>query len=199
GVLTHRPMSESEHALVSEALGHPIQNVADAPEVGGFQGVVVQGRALPPLRSPVELEAPAPGEQPSPAGLMEHARNVAQARARVPHSDFPVGCVVTTTDGHAVAGVNVEFDDWTRGLCAERSALALTLAYGLSPAALFVSCVKVPGGTPCGACRQVIAELVPNGPIWIDRHETPPLRTSTQALLPDAFVGASLRHPTADR
>ncbi|MEM8600166.1 MAG: hypothetical protein AAGF99_09625, partial [Bacteroidota bacterium] len=46
GVLTHRPMSESEHALVSEALGHPIQNVADAPEVGGFQGVVVQGRAL---------------------------------------------------------------------------------------------------------------------------------------------------------
>ena len=118
----------------------------------------------------------------------------AAAHAYVPESDFPVGCVLLAEDGRLVPGCNVEHGDWTRGLCAERTALATAAAYGVGPVRrIFLSCPTDPGGTPCGACRQLLAEHVPGVPIVMDRGEAPPARTTPEHLLPDFFSGDRLR------
>ena len=125
----------------------------------------------------------------------EAARLVSEF-AHTPQSDFPVGAVVRTSDGKHVPGVNVEHADWSQILCAERNALSTLLAYGFGTATeIYVSCVKDPGGTPCGACRQVIAELAPDSVVWIDMGDEPPVSMSVEDLLPGAFTGMGLRSP----
>ncbi len=121
------------------------------------------------------------------------ARDIA-GLAHTPQSNFPVGCVVRTADGHVVPGVNVEHEDWANILCAERNALSTLIAYGFGPASeIWVACIKEPGGTPCGACRQFIAELAPDATVWIDMGDAAPRSISVPELLPGAFTGAGLR------
>jgi len=120
------------------------------------------------------------------------ARNVA-SRAWVPESDFPVGSVVQTVSGLCIPGVNVEHPDWHRVLCAERNALSTLVAYGFDSAKdIFVSCLKEPGGTPCGACRQVVMELAPDATVWLDRVSQPPMDMQASVLLPGSFSGRGL-------
>ncbi len=117
--------------------------------------------------------------------------------AWVPESDFPVGTVVRTRGGHHVPGVNVEHPDWHRVLCAERNALSTLVAYGYESASeIHVSCIKDPGGSPCGACRQVIVELAPRATVWMDRIDQPPVSMQSSELLPGSFTGATLRKHT---
>lgn len=114
--------------------------------------------------------------------------------AHTPESDFPVGCVVRTSDGHQIPGVNVEHPDWAHILCAERNALSTIVAYGYGAATeIHVSCTKDPGGSPCGACRQVMVELAPMATVWMDRIDQPPTRVLAKDLLPGGFSGARLR------
>lgn len=120
------------------------------------------------------------------------ARNVA-SRAWVPESDFPVGSVVQTVSSLCIPGVNVEHPDWHRVLCAERNALSTLVAYGFDSAKdIFVSCLNEPGGTPCGACRQVIVELAPDATVWLDRVSQPPMDMQASVLLPGSFTGRGL-------
>lgn len=133
------------------------------------------------------------GWGPFPVAGVEAARLVAEF-AHTPQSNFPVGTVVRTTDGMHVPGVNVEHPDWSQILCAERNALSTLLAYGYGAAKeIYVSCINDPGGSPCGACRQVIAELAPEATIWIDMGVKAPSATTVTDLLPGAFTGSSLR------
>jgi len=114
--------------------------------------------------------------------------------AHTPQSDFPVGCVVKTDAGYHLPGVNVEHPDWAHIICAERNALSTAVAYGYGSATdIFVSCIKDPGGTPCGACRQVIVELAPEATVWMDRIDQPPVPMKASELLPGSFTGQSLR------
>ena len=123
----------------------------------------------------VALEAPVPNE----AAGIALAREVAE-RAVVPESHFPVGCVVTTEEGRLVPGVNVEHTDWS-------------VSYGYRPGpAMYLSCPLDPQGTPCGACRQLLAELAPGIRLSMDRGEAPPERARPERLLPGAFIGATL-------
>lgn len=195
GLVSSHALTAAELALFQEAVGRPYRSPSDTVAFVSELG------AHPTLTSHVDVSNIAIGLEESvhapPERLLREARQLAIERARVPNSDFPVGCLVDTTEGFALPGVNVEFEEWTHGLCAERTGLALTLAYGLKPRALYVSCVNAPGGTPCGACRQVIAELIPTGHIWLDMGTAPPKLTSASTLLPEAFVGASLRQPSA--
>lgn len=119
-------------------------------------------------------------------------------RAWSPYSGIRVACVLRLTDGTLVDGVNVENTSLGLTICAERNALAAALAGGAS----------APGGAgpaveqivftsnsehvtvPCGACRQVIAELAPGARIVFARQgkivrEWPTIH----ALLPEAFDG----------
>ena len=123
---------------------------------------------------------------------IELARREAK-RAHVPESDFPVGCVVETDDGTLVPGVNVENQNWSRVLCAERNALGTLVSYGFgAPRAIYLSCLRDHGCTPCGACRQLISELAPQCTLWMDRGEDSPESSGPQDLLPGFFTGASI-------
>jgi cytidine deaminase len=129
----------------------------------------------------------------NPVAGAEAARDAAEL-AHTPESDFPVGCVVRTKQGHHVPGVNVEHPDWAHILCAERNALSTLVAYGYGPATeIHVSCIKEPGGTPCGACRQVMLELAPEATVWMDRIDEPPYSLTVRDLLPGGFKGSHLR------
>ncbi len=98
--------------------------------------------------------------------LIEKARNAAK-NAYCPYSRFPVGAAVETDIG-IVEGCNVENASYGLSCCAERIALFAAAARGASVyTRLAVSCIKgdeigsPTGLMPCGACRQVIAELMP--------------------------------------
>ena len=113
--------------------------------------------------------------------------------AYVPSSDFPVAAILETDDGPLIPGVNVEHPDWSRILCAERNALGTVQSYALgSVRRLFLSCEHDAEGTPCGACRQLLAELAPESVLWMDRHDDAPARTTISALLPGSFRGRAL-------
>ncbi|NNE46802.1 MAG: cytidine deaminase [Rhodothermales bacterium] len=123
---------------------------------------------------------------------IDAARRIA-ANAFIPESAFPVGCIAVLRDGTAIPGVNVENVDWNRIICAERNAVGTIASYGLAPASkLYLSCPLDPQGSPCGACRQVLAELAPGSTILMDRGPEPPHTTTPEALLPGSFTGTAL-------
>lgn len=120
------------------------------------------------------------------------ARRIA-TRAHVPESEFAVGAALDVGDGQVVPGVNVEHPDWARILCAERNALGTCQSYALpTPHHLYLTCDDDPEGTPCGACRQLLAELAPDTILWMDRHEEAPERSTVSTLLPGSFRGQVL-------
>lgn len=91
--------------------------------------------------------------------LFEAARQV-MARAHAPYSDFPVGAAVRTEDGRVFAGCNVENASFPEGWCAETSAIAhMVAAGGGRIAAVAVVASRMPLITPCGGCRQRLAEF----------------------------------------
>ena len=121
--------------------------------------------------------------------LLARARQAAE-QAHCPYSNFHVGAAVRCTDGTVVSGCNVENASFGLTICAERVALFSCVAQGLKPLELAVSCVDAlddappTSRMPCGACRQVMQELLPAGAgIHIDGVGTKQLAE----LLPDAF------------
>jgi len=87
----------------------------------------------------------------------EHAR----AHAYAPYSKFQVGVAVLTQDGAVVEGCNVENASFGLTVCAERNALAAVQVLGKKPRAIAIRVDSAQPTPPCGACRQVIAELAP--------------------------------------
>ena len=93
--------------------------------------------------------------------LLDTARASA-LHAYVPYSSFPVGAAVLTDDGSVVGGVNVENASYGLTVCGERVAIFTAAAMGHRVIrAVAVSAPKLPGTTPCGACRQVMNEFKP--------------------------------------
>lgn len=120
------------------------------------------------------------------------ARRVGR-QAHVPSSNFPVGAVFETENGAIVPGVNVEHPDWSRILCAERNALGTLQSYALGPVQRgYLTCLDDPNGTPCGACRQWLAELAPTSKLWMERGDENPECASVSDLLPGSFRGRAL-------
>ena len=75
-----------------------------------------------------------------------------------PESNFPVGALLWTNLG-VFPGVNVEFQNWSLGLCAERTALINALSYGADEFfGIFVHAIDGDFSTPCGSCRQILSE-----------------------------------------
>ncbi|MBV9580652.1 MAG: cytidine deaminase, partial [Chloroflexi bacterium] len=93
--------------------------------------------------------------------LSARAREAA-LRAYAPYSHFRVGAALEDADGGLYVGCNVENASYGLSICAERNAIFGAIAAGGRRPfrAIAVSCVDAPdnGCSPCGACRQVIAE-----------------------------------------
>ena len=118
-----------------------------------------------------------------------------QARAHAPYSHYPVGAALLTASGKVFAGCNVENASYGLGICAERSAIVQMIAAGeRDPIALLVVTRGPKIGTPCGACRQTLAEFAEDLPIRLITHGAEPhaLSTSLEALLPNAFRSDAL-------
>lgn len=121
--------------------------------------------------------------------------NAAQAAAEnayAPYSDFPVGAALLTASGALFTGVNVENASFGLTLCAERTALVKAVSEGHRDfQAIAVWASRRPHGsvTPCGACRQVLAEfLSPHTPVVMTDESNGQLRILTMTeLLPEAF------------
>lgn len=182
-----RPAQPEEKLYVDRLPGGPFSAVADDAWIRADHAAP---KALPALTAPLPVALDGPTNSPQ-AGV-DAARRVA-ARAHVPASTFPVGAVFETDTGHRVPGVNVEHPDWAHILCAERNALGTVQSYARGSVVRgFLSCANDPTGTPCGACRQWLAELAPASDLWMDRHDAPPEQASVLDLLPGSFRGRTL-------
>ena len=92
--------------------------------------------------------------------LIRSALN-AQQRAYCPFSNFPVGAALRSASGRIYQGVNVENISFGLTNCAERVAIGTAVAAGEREFTA-VAVVSRGGVSPCGACRQVLAEFNPN-------------------------------------
>ncbi|TYO91264.1 cytidine deaminase [Oceanicella actignis] len=84
----------------------------------------------------------------------------ARARAYSPHSNFAVGCAIRSASGAIHVGANVENQSYPEGWCAETSAIAQMIMAGERE--ILEVCVVAdldPPITPCGGCRQRLAEF----------------------------------------
>jgi cytidine deaminase len=133
---------------------------------------------------------PAPMPLPVADPLMLAARH-ARDQAYAPYSHFHVGAVVLTRDGRQFAGCNVENASYGLCNCAERTALFNAVAAGCRPGdfALLAVIADTPSPvSPCGACRQVMAELCGEAmPVLLGNLAGAVERTTVGALLPGAF------------
>jgi cytidine deaminase len=116
--------------------------------------------------------------------LVGRAREVA-VRAYAPYSHFRVGAALEDASGGIHLGCNVEAASYGLSICAERAAIFSAVSAGAARpfSALAVTCLDG-GCSPCGACRQVIAEhFAADAPIAVDGlgEFTP------SELLPHAF------------
>lgn len=111
------------------------------------------------------------------------ARNTAYA----PYSKFHVGAALLGTCGEVFTGCNVENASYGLAICAERTAVFKAVSEGVkSFSAIAISVTN--GGSPCGACRQVLNEFNPKMKIYLgDENGTLIRETVLDELLPDAF------------
>ncbi len=114
----------------------------------------------------------------------------AQTRAFCAYSNFPVGAALRTASGRIFQGVNVENASFGLTICAERVAASAAVAAGEREFEQ-IAVVSRTGVTPCGACRQFLAEFNPSLPIvMIDSLQPGVIHESTLAeLLPGRFKG----------
>ena len=105
-------------------------------------------------------------------------------RAYAPYSSFNVGAAVRARDGRMFEGVNVENAAYPLGVCAEKSALTTAVTEGYKPGDLEAIAITA---SPCGGCRQWLAELKLDRVIYVNNAGD--VVTATPAeLLPDTFV-----------
>ncbi|MBS2017591.1 MAG: cytidine deaminase [Deltaproteobacteria bacterium] len=95
--------------------------------------------------------------------LVQEAKAVRE-HAYAPFSKYLVGAAIATKQGSIFVGCNVENSTYGATICAERGAIMQMVAHGeREPIACAV--VTADGGSPCGICRQVLAEFALDMPI----------------------------------
>lgn len=130
----------------------------------------------------------------SRGGAVEDSALVAAARAvrahaHAPYSGFRVGAAVRDEAGRIHVGCNVENASYGLTVCAERNAVAAAVAAGARAVrAVAVATGARPPASPCGACRQVLAELGDASTrVLLAGPGGRPVETTLGALLPRTF------------
>lgn len=120
----------------------------------------------------------------------------AMENAYVPYSKFKVGAALLLKNGEIITGCNIENASYGLCNCGERT--ALFRAYALGYRKDDIVAMSVAGATdgpisPCGACRQVMAELLnPETPVYLTNVKGDVMETSVKELLPYSFSGSDL-------
>ena len=123
--------------------------------------------------------------------LIQDAIDVRE-RAYVPYSAYPVGAALLTESGNIYSGVNVENAAYPVTICAERVAVFKAVSEGEKNFKT-IAVVTDNGGSPCGSCRQVLAEFGLNTVVLIaDQEGTLMDRTTVSDLMPGAFTPGDL-------
>ncbi|QTD41665.1 cytidine deaminase [Sporosarcina sp. Te-1] len=119
---------------------------------------------------------------------------IARDKAYVPYSGFPVGAALLAEDGTVYHGCNIENSAYSMTNCAERTAFFKAVSEGVKT----FRALAVVGDTegpvsPCGACRQVIAEFCsPDMPVYLTNLNGDVLEMTVAELLPGAFSKGDL-------
>ncbi|MGI5970388.1 MAG: cytidine deaminase [Oscillospiraceae bacterium] len=113
----------------------------------------------------------------------------AMQNAYAPYSGFKVGAAIECRDGSVFTGCNVENSAYPAALCAERAAVGAAVAAGNTD---FISIAIVPSGgdtfcTPCGMCRQVLAEFSDEMQVLCARPDGRYVSYRMRELLPYGF------------
>jgi cytidine deaminase len=121
--------------------------------------------------------------------LLQEARAVRDV-AYAPYSRFAVGAALRGRSGRVFTGCNVENLSFGLTSCAERNAVFAAVASGEREfeAIAIIADSKSPV-TPCGACRQVLAEFAPDLPICCSNLEGQVFEATLRELLPRASEG----------
>ncbi|AJC49257.1 cytidine deaminase [Allofrancisella guangzhouensis] len=117
----------------------------------------------------------------------------ASENAYAPYSKFKVGAAVLLTNGKVITGANIENASFSLTNCAERSALFYIYSQGYRKtdiAKIVVIADTEHAVSPCGACRQVMSELLDmDCPIILaNKTKTDIKETNIQELLPYMFI-----------
>jgi cytidine deaminase len=114
--------------------------------------------------------------------------NTARQRAYAPYSNYPVGSALRTKTGRLYTGVNVENAAYPQTMCAERIAIFKAVSEGEKDFEV-ITVVTDNGGSPCGGCRQVMAEFgLDTIVILADGTGKLVKETTVRELLPEAFT-----------
>ncbi len=110
----------------------------------------------------------------------------ARTRAYAPYSHYSVGAALLAGDGSVILGCNVENAAYPSTICAERVALTSAVAQGKHDF-VAIAVATANGGSPCGGCRQVMAELGLDMTVYISDAAGNYRTTNVRELLPDSF------------
>ena len=119
--------------------------------------------------------------------------NETRKRAYVPYSKYPVGSAVRTKSGKTYTGVNIENAAYPQTMCAERVAIFKAVSEGEKEFEAIVVATDN-GGSPCGGCRQVMAEFGLDTIVLLaDKNGNLVKETTVKELLPEAFTPEKLK------
>jgi len=112
--------------------------------------------------------------------------------AYAPYSHYPVGAALLTASGRTYDGANIENAAFPVTICAERVAVFKAVSEG-EREFVALAVVTANSGTPCGSCRQVLAEFGLDTTLLIaDAEGKLAMETTVGELLPGAFTPSDL-------
>ena len=125
--------------------------------------------------------------------MIAMAKEVMQ-RAYAPYSRFQVGAALLAKDGRVFLGCNVENASFGATICAERTAVTKAVSEGVrefEKIAIVASSGEY--AAPCGICRQVLYEFMPEGSVVLWSKNEGELETPLRSLLPMGFRGEDIK------
>jgi len=122
--------------------------------------------------------------------LLEVADN-SRTFCHAPYSRYRVGAALLGATGNVYSGVNVENASYGLGICAERTAYVKAVSEG-EKEFIAIAVVTDNGGSPCGACRQFMAEFSLDTLVITSNKNGDYQITTVGDLLPDAFTPKKL-------
>jgi cytidine deaminase len=115
----------------------------------------------------------------------------ARENAYAPYSHYDVGAALLTASGQVFTGCNVENAVYPMTLCAERAAMVKAVSEGQREF-ITIAIATRNGGSPCGACRQVMREFAPHLRVLLADDAGHVRQFTLDQLLPESFGPESL-------